>query len=340
MVNPLKFGTHLIGDGHPVYIIAEIGVNHEGSVETCAKMIEMAAAAGAHAIKLQTCSADENYVPGTESHALFSACELSQDETAQMFIYARSLNLDPFTTCPDPVSLAWVDRLNPAGHKISSGMMTNPVIIRKTCETGRPVLMSTGLATQEQIDQSVKWVTQYGSLEQFALFQCTSLYPAPNDQLHLHAIRSMSERYGVNVGFSDHTDGTEAAAFAVCAGAKMIEKHFTLDKRRAGYDHRLSLTPAEFREMVKSIHNAESMLGQTTKTVVGELAINAQKYLRTIVARRNISKGEIFTEENIALKRPLPDKRGLDPKHFYEVLGRQANKAIDIHAPIQITDIS
>ncbi len=329
MFDFFEFGSKKIGTGQPTYIISEIGVNHEGSVDACAKMIEASAFAGVDAIKLQTCDAEENYVPGTESYALFSGCELSREETAKMFEYARQLGLDPFTTSPDPRTLEWVDRLNPAGHKISSGMMTNPVIIRKTCETNRSILMSTGLATQGQIDESVSWIKKYGDVEKTGLLQCTSIYPAPIETLNLAAIRGMEQRYGMSVGFSDHTAGVEMAAISVFAGAKMIEKHFTLDKKKAGYDHHISLEPAEMKEMVKKIRDAEVVMGQEYKNVEGVLGGNAQKFLRTIVARHYLPAGEVLTEDNIVLKRPLPNHRGLDPKHYYDILGKTTKIDLD-----------
>ena len=339
MVKPFQFGTKKIGPGNPAYIIAEIGVNHEGNVEDCARMIKAAADAGADAIKLQTCDPEENYVPGTESYELFKTCELSKSETAQMFQYARDLKIDPFTTSPDPITLEWVNKLNPAGHKISSGMMTNPVIIKKTAQTGKPVLMSTGMANEEQIDEAVSWVKDYGDMEQLGLFQCTSIYPAPYETLNLSTIRAMQERYNVPVGFSDHTEGTDIAAAAVFAGAHIIEKHFTLDKTRPSFDHKLSLEPTEMALLVKKVREAEIILGQATKSVEGNLANNAVKYLRTLVARRDIQADEILDENNVALKRALPDKRGMEAKQYDFVLGQRTRKALTKNEPITEQDI-
>ncbi len=339
MIKPFKFGTKTIGFENPSYIIAEIGVNHEGDVGVCAKMIEAAAKSGCDAIKLQTVDAEENYVPGTESYEIFSTCALTRDETARMFEYARKCGVDPFTTSPDPVTLAWVDRLEPAGHKISSGMMTNPIIIRETCRTGRPILMSTGLASQGQVDESVGWIKQYGDLAQTGLFQCTSLYPAPHESLNLAVIRGMEKRYGVHVGFSDHTAGYDVAPMAVCAGARIVEKHFTLDVSRAGYDHRLSLEPGDMVKMVRGIRDAEVKLGSISKTVDGVLVANAQKFLRTIVARTDIKPDDILSEKNVALKRPLPDKRGLDPKFYDQIMGKTAARELSKNMPISESDV-
>jgi sialic acid synthase SpsE len=335
MTKPFAFGSNLIGPGQPVYVIAEIGVNHEGNIDQCARMIEAAAKAGANAIKLQTCPPDENYVRGTESHKLFSTCELTRNETAQMFTLAKQSGIDAFTTSPDLKTLEWVDRLDPAGHKISSGMMTNPVIIKKSCATGRPVLMSTGLADEAQIEEAVNWVKECSSLDRFALLQCTSLYPAPPESIHLATIRALEYKHHVPVGFSDHTLGEAAAPLAVAAGACIIEKHFTFDKTRPDFDHRLSLEPQEFARMVTAIRKTEIYVGSNIKTLTPELQDNAKKLLRCLVARKPIQRGEIFTPENVALKRPLPDKRGLEPVFFEHLLGQKAETDLAIDDPIQ-----
>src|SRR5262249_51834119 len=160
-----------------VVVIAEIGINHEGSVEACGKMITAAAGAGADAIKLQTVDPDESYAPGTASYALFSRAWLSPEATARMFGLARDLGMEPFTTSGDPATLDWVDRLRPAAHKISSGLLTHLPLIRRAAATGRSVIMSTGMSTLEDVDDAV--AAAQGA--PIALMQCTSLYPAPPD---------------------------------------------------------------------------------------------------------------------------------------------------------------
>jgi sialic acid synthase SpsE len=328
-VAPIPFGTREIGPGISVVIIAEIGINHEGSVDACARMIDQAAGAGADAIKLQTINADENYVAGTESHDLFSGAALTQEETARMFELSRELGLEPFTTCGDPVTLAWVDRLEPAAHKISSGLLTHLPLIRIAAKTGRSLVVSTGMAEAEEIDDAVE---ACGSAA-FVLLQCTSIYPAPPETLDLANLGVLNARYGVPVGFSDHTDGVDAAPLAVAAGARVIEKHFTLDRKRPSFDHQLSLEPNEFAEMVARIRAAESMMGHADVRSA-QVSDNRRKLLRCLVARRPISAGEKLTIDNLGVKRPLPDRRGLAPKHFDEVLGHQARQDLAIDDPI------
>lgn len=338
MNHSLKFGNKYIGTSHPVFVIAEIGINHEGCVDTCARMIELAKSSGADAVKLQTCPASENYVKGTESYSLFSKSELSLDETAQMFQYAKDIGIEIFTTSPDPFTLECIDKLNPAAHKISSGMMTNSVILRKTMEKGRTVLISTGLAEEKDIDDVFQTIGNYGDKKKVGLFQCTSLYPCPDEHLNLAAINYLKEKYDVPVGFSDHSVGDDTASYAVMAGASFVEKHFTLDKARESYDHRLSLEPKEMRQMIGKIRRAENMLGQGDKNLSNALEINTKKFLRCLSAKKDIKVGDKFNEDNIAIKRPLPDKRGLDPKFYYKIIGKKANKDLNFDDPICAED--
>ena len=168
-------------DEHKTYVIAEIGVNHEGSVDSCAEMIRASASAGADAVKLQTVDASRCYAPETESYKVFSEAALTEAETANMFQLARNCGVDVFTTSGDLQTLEWVDRLNPAAHKISSGLLSCTPIVKEACKFGRPVLMSTGMSSTATIDLSVEIVRQSGC--QTALFQCTSLYPCPIDKV-------------------------------------------------------------------------------------------------------------------------------------------------------------
>lgn len=332
-IQSIRFGSRCIGPGHPVVVIAEIGINHEGSAEVCARMIEEAGRAGADAIKLQTMDADENYVRGTESHALFSDCSLTQEETAQMFDLARAKGMEPFTTSGDFRTIDWVDRLNPAAHKISSGLLTTLPIIRYAARTGRPLLMSTGMAEGADIDAAVA-AAREGAASGVALFQCTSVYPAPPETLDLAAIGWLSRRYTVPAGLSDHSIGTEAAALSVAAGARMIEKHFTLDSSRPSFDHRLSLDPKSFAEMVGRVRAAEAMMGQAGKHPAEVERTNAPRFHRILVARRDIAAGEVFDANNLALKRPLPGSVGLAPRHYDTVIGRHAARALRADEPV------
>ncbi len=329
----IPFGKRFIGPRHPVVVIAEIGINHEGNVDTCARMIEAAVASGADAVKLQTIDADENYVRGTESHRIFSDSALSREDTYRMFELGRNLDVEVFTTCGDFATLDWVDQLNPSAHKISSGLFTNLPFIRRAAETGRTLLMSTGAAAADEIAESVKTVRDAGVVG-VGLFQCTSLYPAPKESVNLANIPWLSRQFDLPTGFSDHTVGWEAAMLSVGAGACMIEKHFTLDQQRDGYDHHLSLEPQEFAALVEKVRQAETILGIAGKNLKEDEGAKALELHRVLVARKRIVAGEIFSRENLGLKRPLPGKLGLSPRDYERVLGQHASRDLEFDDPI------
>jgi len=330
---PLRFGGRQIGPGCPVVVIAEIGINHEGDAEACARMIEAAARAGADAVKLQTIDADENYVRGTASHAVFGGAGLSPEETARMFDLARGRGLEVFTTAGDFPTVDWVDALGPAGHKISSGLLTNLPLIRHAAAKGRPLLMSTGMAQHGDIDAAVAGAREGGAAG-VALFQCTSLYPAPPETLNLAVIAWLERRYAAPAGLSDHSLGTEAAALAVAAGAHLIEKHLSLDPSRPGYDHAVSLDPEGFAEMVRRVRGAEVMMGEAEKHLSAAEGESAARFHRCLVARRDIAAGEAFSARNLGLKRPLPGTTGLAPRHYEALIGRQAARALKADEPV------
>ncbi len=333
MIQTFPFGNRGIGPGHPVLLIAEIGINHEGDAEQCARMIDAAAEAGADAIKLQTIDADANYVQGTASHTLFSQAGLSRDQTARMFEHSTALGLEVFTTAGDPATLTWIDELSPAGHKISSGLLTCDPIVALAASTGRPLLISTGGAETADIDAALACAREAGA-KAIALFQCTSLYPAPADTLNLRSIGWLEERYQVPTGFSDHALGIESAVLAVAAGARMIEKHFSLDSTREGFDHPLSLEPDRFAELVHRVRDAERMLGQAERQLTEAERAKAPLMRRVLVARTQIESGETLTEANLTFKRPLPGSAGLPPRDYARLLGRRAARTLAPDDPV------
>ena len=319
-----------------VFIIAEIGINHEGDAETCGRMIDAAKEAGADAVKLQTIDPDKNYVKGTESHRIFSESSLSPEQTSRIFHYARASKISCFTTVGDLETLDWVNRLGPVAHKISSGLLTHTALIRSAADTGRPIIMSTGMADEAEIDTALAAI---GRRVPTTLMQCTSIYPAPPDSLNLRAIRWMERRFEVDCGFSDHSLGTEAAALAVAAGASSIEKHFSLDPTRSGFDHPISLNPQDFRLMVEKIRQTQLMLGVEGKMVPAPLHDARAIYLRCLVAKQPITIGTLLTHDNVAVKRPLPNRRGMPADKLDSVLGCRALVDIAIDEPIQSDSI-
>lgn len=332
------FGARPIGQNAPAFIIAEIGINHEGDAELCARMIDMAARSGADAIKLQTVDPDSNYAIGSPSHTLFSAARLTIEEMDGLFKFAREQNVEPFTTAGDLKTLAEVDRLDPSGYKVSSGLLTVTPLLRALAKLQKPIILSSGMATLENIDEAVATILQEGN-SKIALLQCTSLYPAPPETLNLAVIQSFQDRYLCPCGYSDHTDAPDSAIVAVAAGAKLVEKHFTLDSNRPSYDHAISLEPEEFARMVARIREVEVWLGNKTKQPDPRELAKVPVTRRFLAAARDIAAGDTLNEDDILFLRLLPGQSGLLPSSFDDVVGRKLARPLVRQQPIQNTDL-
>jgi N,N'-diacetyllegionaminate synthase len=336
----IRFGDRRLGAGQPVVIIAEIGINHEGRLDLCADMIRTAAGAGADAIKLQTVDADASYAPDSPSYPIFKSASLSPEQTNEMFEYARMLGMEAFTTCGDMKTLEWVNRLGPAAHKISSGLLAHVPYLRTAARTGRTLLMSTGMSTIDDIDTAVDAAHQSGALGRIALFQCTSLYPAPSETLNLATIGWLRDRYKVPTGFSDHSEGIDAAPLAVAAGASMIEKHLSFDPARHGFDHGVSLDPSDFGNMVDAIRRCESMMGEPEKRLSEEEIARARTFMRVVVARRSILSGQKISADDLDVMRARPGSDGIRPRDLEKIVGRHAARELARFDPISETDLA
>jgi sialic acid synthase SpsE len=320
------------------YIIAEIGINHEGDINTCKKMIEVAARCGVDAVKLQTINADANYVKGTESYNIFKGAELTQEETRVAFDFARKFGLDIFTTAGDMETIDWVDKLNPSHWKVSSGLLTHIPVIEYLSSLKRPLLISTGMANEADIDLALETAKSKGATD-ISLFQCTSIYPTPVEEVNLSAIDWLKNKYQIPVGFSDHSDGDDAVFLSIAAGATLIEKHFSLDINREGFDHKVSLNEQGFKCMVNRIRLAEIMMGNRKKEVSKTIEKTRDKFLRYIVATQPIDEGDVFSSENIGIKRTTPGVYGLEPKFYKGIVGQVSTTDIDTDQLIQSTDL-
>lgn len=326
-VDSFSIGNRRIGPGQPVFVIAEVGINHHGDPALCARMMEAAAAAGADAVKLQTIDAEESYVHGTASYNEFRGKELGDDSMAALMLLAERLNLVLFSTPGDFASLERMVRLGMPAVKISSGLMTNLPLIAEAARRGFPLIISTGMAYEDEIAMAVDTARHQGS-PGVALLKCTALYPAPDDTVNLAGMRSLGCRFRVPVGYSDHTMDALACTAAVALGATVIEKHFTLDSSLPGADHRISMEPAPFATMVAQLRRLEAMRGDgRIHPVPQEESVRAERH-RCLVARNDIAAGDLFTAENVALKRPSPGNAGLPPRYFDQVIGCTATRPL------------
>lgn len=324
---------NILGKEFEVFTIAEVGINHGGSIDMCAKMIEAAAWAGADSVKLQTINAEVSYVKGTASYKEFVNKNLSEIELQNLMQLAEKLGIILFSTPGDFESLDIMLRLKMPAIKISSGLMTNHPLVAKSAKTGLPLIISTGLAMQEDIDQVIE-VAKMNNVSSMALLKCTALYPAPDNSINLNSIQSMKNRYNCTIGYSDHTLDDLACIASIVSGARVIEKHFTLDKTINGADHKISIEPNEFKIMVEKIKRVSYMLGTNEiKATEAELEVRHQRY-RCLIAKKDIQEGELFSKDNVALMRPLPNKIGLPATYYDKIIGKYASAFIPKNEPI------
>lgn len=334
MDTSFSIGTKKIGPGNPVFVIAEIGINHGGDPQMCARMIEAAVKSGADAVKLQTINADASYVKGTASYTEFKGKSLNDDVLTEMMLLSNRLGTPLFSTPGDFESLDRVIRLGMPAIKISSGLMTNLPLVARAADSGLPLIISTGLAYMEEIDGVLETARRAGACC-VSLLKCTALYPARDDSINLAALPEMASRYGVPIGYSDHTLDDLACIGAVVQGATLIEKHFTLDTQLPGADHHISMEPEDFSRMVQKIRRLTLMMGSDSICATeAELAVRLERH-RCLVAKVDISPGDQFSEDNVGLMRPLPEQAGLSAARFEEILGRKATESIRQNKPIQ-----
>jgi len=321
------------------YIIAEAGVNHNGSLKLAQKMIDVAVDAGADAVKFQTFKAEKvvsRYAPkaeyqkkttGADEFQLEMVKKLELDEVAHKELLAccRSRNIQFLST---PFDLESIDLLNKLGleiFKIPSGEITNLPYLRKIGALKKEIILSTGMSDLGEIENALNVLTGTGTkLKDITILHCNTEYPTPMQDVNLKAMQTIKSAFpGVHVGYSDHTEGIEVPIAAVAMGAAIIEKHFTLDKNMEGPDHKASLEPDELTAMVKAIRNIETALGTGIKKPSSSELKNKTIARKSIVAARNICKGESFTEENLTVKRP---GTGISPMRWDEVIGQLVQK--------------
>lgn len=316
------------------FIIAEAGDNHNGSRELAFRLIDKAVEAGADCVKFQTFITEEIISKRAEKaeyqkaatgsdesqYQMVKKLELSFEQFRELQKYAEERGITFLSTPFDIPSVEFLDSINIPCFKIPSGEITNLPYLIKIAETGRDVIMSTGMAELNEIESAINILREHRSGD-ISLLHCNTEYPTPYEDVNLRAMSTLKEKFGVRVGYSDHTQGIEVPIAAVALGAEIIEKHFTLDHNMEGPDHKASLEPDELKQMVDGIRKTEKALGNGIKTASPSEKKNIQIARKSIVARRDIKKGEILTEENLAVKRP---GNGISPMRWYEVIGTKA----------------
>lgn len=319
-------------------IIAEAGVNHNGDINNAKKLIDVAKEAGADYVKFQTfkankiaskhankadyqkqqTDAEENQV------AMLKKLELSEADHDELIAYCQQKDIKFLSTAFDLESIDLLKSLGIKLGKIPSGELTNLPYLRKMAQSFEQIILSTGMANLHEIEDSVKVLLENGlKKENLIVLHCNTEYPTPMQDVNLRAMQAIGQQLGVNIGYSDHTAGIEVSTAAVALGAVLIEKHFTLDKNMEGPDHKASLEPHELKSMVSAIRNIELALGSIEKKPTESESKNINIARKSIVAAKNIEKGEVFSEENLTTKRPAS---GISPMRWDEVIGQQAKR--------------
>ncbi|HUX83945.1 MAG TPA: N-acetylneuraminate synthase [Chitinophagaceae bacterium] len=322
----------------PVLIIAEAGVNHNGSMEMARRLIDVALASGADAVKFQTFIATEGIsrfarkaqyqqeqTGSAESQLdMVRKLELSFNQFRELKTHADQQGILFLSTPFDLPSIAFLRGLGIRYGKIPSGEVTNLPYLISMAQSFADLILSTGMTTLKEVSDALEVLVQYGaSKDHVVVLHCNTEYPTPFQDANLRAIQTLSEELGVRTGYSDHTPGIEAAVAAVALGAVVVEKHFTLDQAMEGPDHKASLSPVQLREMVQAIRHVEKALGTGIKEPSPSEIKNLEIARKSLVASRVIRKGEAFTPENLMAKRP---GTGISPMHWFEVLGTKAKK--------------
>jgi sialic acid synthase SpsE len=338
MTATVRIGGHEVGAGQPCYVIAEIGINHNGDMALAERSIAAAAAAGADAVKFQNYRTEDfisdrsltySYVsqgkPCEEAQFdLFKRCELSPAALRALRQVAAQHNLDFVSTPTGPQGVDDLAALGAAAVKNGSDYLGNVALIRHMARSGLPTILSVGMATLAEVDDAVRSFREAGGTD-LVLLHCVSIYPAPASSLHLRKIPAMAAAFGCPIGFSDHTEGIVAAAAAVAIGAAVVEKHFTLDRTLPGPDHAMSCDPQTLAELVRAVRDTQVALGSGALGYSEEEAAPRQQHRLSCVAADDLPCGHRLREQDIAFRRP---GSGIPPAMVAGLLGRSLSSAV------------
>lgn len=330
----LTIGKQTIGPNHPVWIIAEAGVNHNGNLEWAKKLVDAAVEAGADAVKFQSFKTEHlilksvpkaTYQTQTTSaqesqFEMLKRLELNIEQTQRLFDYCTTKGIQFLTTPFDEWSLDQLDCIPLNAYKIASTDLTNLPFIQRLAKKQKPLLLSTGMSTFSEVEMAVKEIKKHHN--NLVVLQCTANYPTPDEDVHLRVLTTYQNTLNCLVGFSDHTPGLGATPYSIPLGAVVVEKHLTLDTSLPGPDHKASLTPSEFKELVHTIRRIETWLGTPIKTITPSEKDTRQKLQKNLVAAMFIPQGTPFKLEHFVGKRT--NGEGISPIHYQDLLGKPA----------------
>lgn len=338
----VKIKDRLIGDGYPAYIIAEMSANHAGSIERAKEIIRAAKNAGADCIKIQTYTPDTLTIDchneyfevkngtweGENLYSLYGKAYTPWEWQKELKEEADNVGIDFFSTPFDKTSVDFLEEMGVEFYKIASFEMIDLPLIEYVASKGKPIIMSTGMASLEEIKEAVETVKMTGN-DQLILLKCSSAYPAISDDMHLKTIVDMKQKFDLPIGLSDHSMGSLGATVAIALGGNVIEKHFCLSREIENPDASFSMTPEEFAKMVQDIRNTEKAMGVATYGV-SKQEESSMVFRRSIFVVKDVKKGENFTEENTRIIRP---GYGIKPKYFGDIIGTKATKDIKEGTP-------
>lgn len=324
-----------------VYFLAEVGVNHNGSVDLAYKLIDIAVDSGANGVKFQTFNSDKLAAPNAEKAeyqkvntknddsqlSMLKKLELSYEDFYKLTAYCSDKNIEFISTPFDLESAEFLNSINVDTFKIGSGDLTNFPLLKKVASFKKKIILSTGMGSMKEVENSVNYLKKNGC-EELVLLHCVSCYPTQNEDLNLKCIQTMKNKFNIDVGFSDHTIDFKASLYAVCLGANYIEKHYTIDKEMEGPDHKASLNPEELNEFVSLIRECEVIMGDGIKKC-RDAELNTKSVARrSLYFSRSMKKGEIINEDDLI---PLRPNSGICASHFEEFIGKTLNMDVNKH---------
>ena len=341
-----KINDVKIGNQEPCYIIAEIGINHNGKLDLAKQLIDVAVSAGANAVKFQKRSLKQLYKsellndPNLESQGfeilvgVLKEVEFGEDEYQQIIEYCKEKNITFLCTPWDAESVDFLEKFNVPAYKIASADMTNFPLLKYVCSKNKPMIISSGMSKMDEIEKTVEFLKNQQA--NFVLLHCNSTYPSPIDLLNLELIPVLSEKFQVPIGYSGHEPDIIPTLTASNLGAVVVERHITLDRTMEGIDQSASLEPEEFSTLVKYIRDSEKAKGKPIKRMTRGEILQREVLGKSLVCKTDIQKNEEFSEKNIDVKGPA---KGLSPQYYYEILGKKSKRQIKKGDYIQTDDL-
>ena len=342
----IKIENQTIGIKHPCYVIAEIGINHNGSIHVAKQLIDAAVNAGANAVKFQKRSLNDLYredilkTPNIDSQGLeiligiLQEVEFKYEEYKQLIEYCKNKKITFLCTPWDIPSVDFLKQFELPAYKIASADMTNFPLLLHIIKTGKPLIISSGMSKMDEIEKTVSFLEKNDA--KFILLHCNSTYPAPIETLNLELIPLLKEKFKILIGYSGHEPGITSTLTATIMGAVMIERHITLDKTMKGLDQAASLEPNEFKNLIENIRESEKAKGKPIKKMTRGEVMQKEVLGKSIIAKNDINENEIFSEHNLDIKGPA---KGLSPQFYYEILGKKSKRKIEKYNYLQDDDL-